>query len=105
VPRFGLVGYIVSVYIVELVNCALSLGRLVFVADIKIKTSWISRPLISILISCFISRFIFSSPLITDIGYGIQLAFTFALMVFFMRITGAITKNDVEYLKNTVKNS
>lgn len=105
VPRFGLVGYIISVYIVELVNCALSLGRLVLVADVKIKISWIVRPLISIIIACFISRFIFINPIITDINYGIQLAFTFALITFFMRITGAITKNDVEYLKNTVKKS
>lgn len=105
VPRFGLVGYIVSVYIVELVNCALSLGRLVFVADVKIKISWIIRPLISIAIACFISRFVFTNPAITNVSYGIQLAFTFALIIFLMRITGAITKNDVEYLKNTVKKS
>ncbi len=105
VPRFGLTGYIISVYIVELVNCALSLGRLVLVASIKVKTGWILRPLISIILACFISRFIFTSQLITDIGYGIQLAFTFALILLFMRITGAITKNDIEYLKSTVKNS
>ncbi len=105
VPRFGLVGYIASVYLVELVNCALSLGRLIYVTDLKVKISWIIKPLISIMISCFTSRFLFSLSFITDIGYGIQLAFTFSLMIFFMRITGAITKSDVEYMKNTVKNS
>jgi len=105
VPRFGLVGYVVSVYLVELVNCALSLGRLIYVTDLRVKIGWIIRPLISVVCACFVSRMIFSIPLITDISYTVELAFTFALMLFSMRLTGAITKNDIEYMKNTVKNS
>ncbi len=105
VPRLGIVGYVASVYLVELVNCALSLGRLIYVTDLKMKMSWIIKPLLSVLCACFISRAVFLSPLIYDISYGIRLAFTFALMLFLMRIMGAISKSDLEYMKNAVKNS
>ncbi len=105
VPRFGLEGYIASVYFVEIVNCALSLGRLIFVLSLKVKASWITKPLLSVLIACFASRAVFLLPFVYNVSYGIQLCFTFALTLLIMRITGAISKSDVEYMKNTVKNS
>ena len=105
VPRFGLVGYIASVYLVEIVNCALSLGRLIHVTSLSVKTGWIIRPLISVLSACFVSRLIFSNLALTNVSYSVELAFTFALILALMRITGAITQKDLAYIKNTVKNS
>ncbi len=105
VPRFGLVGYIASVYLVEIVNCALSLGRLIHVTSLSVKTGWIIRPLISVLSACFVSRLIFSNLALTNVSYSVELAFTFALILALMRITGAITRKDLAYIKNTVKNS
>ncbi len=103
VPRFGLEGYIASVYLVEIVNCALSLGRLIKVTDLNVKAGWIVRPLISVLSACFISRIIFSSLALTNISYGIELAFTFALMLAAMRLSGAVTRKDIEYVRGILK--
>ena len=105
VPRFRLKGYIASVYIVEMVNCALSLGRLICVTDLKVKIGWIIRPLISVFCACFIARIIFSNLALTNVSYTIELAFTFALILAFMRMTGAVSRKDLDYIKNTVKNS
>ena len=103
VPKFGLVGYIASVYFVEMVNCALSLSRLIKVTNLTVKAGWIIRPLISVFFACFISRFIFTHPCFTNVSYGICLAFTFALTTAIMRLTGALTKKDILYLKKLIK--
>jgi hypothetical protein len=70
-----------------------------------VKIGWIIRPLISVFSACFVARFIFSNLSLTNVSYPIELAFTFALILAFMRITGAITSHDMAYIKNTVKNS
>lgn len=102
VPRFGLTGYIVSVYIVEVVNSALSLFRLVSVMDLKVCICWVTRPFIAVFISCIISKMIFSLSFIT-VNYVIRLIFTVALSAAIMRLTGAVTKNDIAYFKNLLK--
>ncbi len=102
VPRFALTGYIASVYMVEIANCALSLGRLVYVSKLSIRIGWVTRPFIAIMLSFFISRMIFSvSSLTVSPVIGVMLCT--ALCFFFMRITGAVTKSDIFYIKNTVK--
>ncbi len=102
VPRFGLVGYIASVYLVELVNCALSLGRLIFVTSLTVRISWIVRPFFSVFFSAFASRILFCTiPFPVD--YSIQMAFTVLMTAGIMIIFKAVTKNDLDYIKSTIK--
>ena len=55
VPRFGIAGIIITVYVSSIFNTGLSLLRLIKVTEIKIKVLWITAPLIiSILILFFI---------------------------------------------------
>lgn len=51
VPKFGTSGYVVCVYAAELINAALSIGKMITETKAKISPSWILRPLCSILIS------------------------------------------------------
>ena len=56
VPKFGPVGYIVCVYIAELVNAALSIGKMVRETDISFSPLWIVRPVLSVFISTSFMR-------------------------------------------------
>ena len=67
-PRLGIVGYIVTVYFTELINAALSISRLLCISGARPSVkNIIVKPLICIILSAYISRFIsemfsFSSP-------------------------------------------
>lgn len=100
VPRFALPGYIASVYIVEIINCAMSLGRLVYVTGLRLKMDWVVKPFVSILLSFILTKTVFSffSP-----AYSVQMVLCITLTLVLMRITGAVTKYDINYIKNTVK--
>lgn len=102
VPRFGLMGYIAAVYILEIFNCALSLGRLVKITGVRPMTGWIIRPLISVLLACATVRAISLSPVIC-ISVPVRLAMTVTLSAFLMRICGAVKKSDILYVKNVIK--
>ncbi len=56
VPKFGPTGYIVCVYIAELVNAALSIGKMVRETDISFSPLWIVRPVLSVFISTSFMR-------------------------------------------------
>lgn len=59
VPRFGIAGIIITMYISSIFNTGLSLLRLIQVTEIRIKILWIAVPLIiSILVAVFIKSFI-----------------------------------------------
>ena len=57
-PRYGIYGYILTVYFTETVNAALSIARLLSVSKIKpLVSKRVFRPLLAIIISTFFSRY------------------------------------------------
>ena len=51
-PRFGIMGYIATVYFTEIINATLSITKLLVVTKTKVKIfDWIAKPLLSIIIS------------------------------------------------------
>ena len=58
-PRYGIMGYIVTVYFTELINATLSITKLLCVAKIKFKIfDWLAKPIIAIIASTAIIRFL-----------------------------------------------
>ncbi len=102
VPRLGISGYITAVYILEIFNCALSLGRLVHITGVRPRVSWILRPLASVLLACTAVRAVSLIPELC-ISVPLQLALSFPIAALLMRMTGAVTKRDIAYLKNVIK--
>ncbi len=65
IPTKGVLGYIVIIYISEMINAFLSISRLMEVSDFDIKPfSWTTVPAISILVSCFFAKSVFGNSLI-----------------------------------------
>lgn len=58
-PKYGIMGYIATVYFTELINATLSITKLLCVTKIRFKTfDWILKPIISIIASAAIIRFL-----------------------------------------------
>lgn len=54
-PRFGIMGYIITVYFTEIVNAALSITKLLIVSKIKVRLlDWVVKPLCASVISTFL---------------------------------------------------
>lgn len=58
-PRYGIMGYIITVYFTELINAALSITKLLFVTKFKFKLfDWLIKPIFSIIVSMAIVRWL-----------------------------------------------
>ena len=61
-PRYGIMGYVITVYFTETVNATLSITKLILVSKIKFKIfDWLAKPLLSIILSCTVISFILHS--------------------------------------------
>lgn len=51
-PRFGIMGYVITVYFTEIINATLSITKLICVTKVRVRIfDWIVKPLFSIVIS------------------------------------------------------
>ena len=58
-PRYGIMGYIVTVYFTEIINATLSITKLLCVTKIKFKVfEWVFKPILAIIASTAATRFI-----------------------------------------------
>ena len=58
-PKMGIAGYILTVYFTEIINATLSIARLFTVMSVRPKLmEWVAKPIISIISSCALSRFV-----------------------------------------------
>ncbi|MBR4295633.1 MAG: oligosaccharide flippase family protein [Clostridia bacterium] len=106
-PNYGIFGYIITIYITELANAALSILRLISITDIRPRVfKWVFAPLISVLGSSAVSRFIFGYlnlpiSLTTEVVLNacLMLIFYFA----FIRFTGAMSRRDYAWFNGALK--
>ena len=103
-PKYGLSGYIVTIYITELVNFALSFFRLLVKTktDIHIAKTLIS-PAFSIITTSFFVKAIFSFAQIQASETKILIVkciFAVFVYYFLIRLTKGISKSDALWLKN-----
>lgn len=106
VPRYGIMGYIVTIYIAEIVNASLSIGRLMHITKFRLP---IKRLLIAP-IFCAIGAGALSNLLFYIIFIPIGIVSTvlgiliFILLYFIlMSITGAFSDDDAEWIKSIFK--
>ena len=60
-PKYGIMGYVITVYFTELVNATLSITKLICVTNIKLKViNLVAKPILAIIISTAILRFFLS---------------------------------------------
>ena len=58
-PRYGIMGYIVTVYFTEIINATLSITRLLCATRVRFRIfEWVGKPIITIILSTALTRFI-----------------------------------------------
>ena len=66
-PRYGIMGYVITVYFTETVNATLSITKLILVSKIKFKIfDWLAKPLLSIILSCTAVSFILTELAVAE---------------------------------------
>ena len=104
-PRFGIMGYIITVYFTEIVNATLSITKLLIVTKTKVRIfDWIVKPICSAIISTFaVSRILYLSASVAHsrVGLFLHIAFIAVIYIFLLILFRAIS---VKKIMRSVKN-
>lgn len=94
VPVLGIRGYIIMLYAGTIFNASLSINRLIVVSKVKFRLyEWVILPLISITMSCLVTKVLFLCPVIFSM---LGVSFFYILLLFIFR---CITRQDVRWFK------
>ena len=98
VPRLGIAGYLVTVYVCEIMNGALSIARLLRVSGLRVRVGdWIVRPIAASVLSVAAVRLLSSLPLpLVGNGGSVAARIVLAVLLYFaaLRLTGAIRRGE-----------
>lgn len=100
-PRSGISGYIACIFVTEILNCALSLGRLLYVTGIKLRIlARVASPAVCVAGACsctvlILNLFSLSASAAAIIGIVCSLL----LYLFFLISTGTLGEEERFWLK------
>lgn len=107
VPRMGINGYIIVIYICETLNAVLSIARLIKVTDMRADIlSWVGKPLFGIIVSTGTVHFLSAYPLPLIGSTGSMPARLLAVVIIYigmMFLLGAVNKNDLKWASGIVR--
>ncbi|MEE0967961.1 MAG: oligosaccharide flippase family protein [Clostridia bacterium] len=102
-PRFGMKGYVITIYITELINASLSISKLISATDLRPKIlRWIFAPLISVIGASAFGRLIFgiiNTPVSVTGEVVLDALVMLFIYIFLINITGALNRRDRAWLK------
>ncbi|MBE6632499.1 MAG: hypothetical protein E7623_07355, partial [Ruminococcaceae bacterium] len=105
-PKYGIWGYVITIYVTELINASLSIIKLLSVTDMRPKVyRWVFSPLLSIIGAASIGRIIFSIvniPLPTSAQVVICGVVIALFYIVFINLTGGILPRDRAWLKKAI---
>ena len=106
-PKMGISGYVVIIFITELFNTSFSIMRLLNLTGVKTPIiKWVLKPLVSVILSTVIVRFLFDFNIMTAIfgiiAYGkgavfLEIGISAILYIIISRVIGAISREDIEW--------
>ena len=105
IPKFGILGYILIIYVCEIINTSLSVFKLIRISKLKIDfINWIAKPIFAVIGAICITRII-SAIIITH--YTILLlcfAIFITILVYLILLVGlfAILPNEIKINKNNI---
>ncbi len=104
-PKIGIYGYIIVIYITELLNASFSIIRLLNKTKIKPRVlKWIVKPILSIVLATFSCRFafnyIFSYLLsLSKLSLILEIIICVVLYILFSKLCGSISKEESALVK------
>lgn len=107
-PKWGIYGYIICIFAMEVLNASLSIVRLLQRCDVKVEiVRWVIKPLICVIGSTSITNIIMSFDFmgsLSRIWYScIGIVICIIIYMILLRITRSFNGDDIKWLKNAVK--
>ena len=104
VPRFGIWGYIVTIYVSELFNTVCSITHLLMISRTPVRLcKWIYKPLFCIVCSTSVVRFLLEKTAfrVESAAFSIILHIVAVILVYILllRLTRAVERDDVVWVK------
>ena len=101
IPRYSVTGYIVILFVSEIINFYLSIRRLIKVCRLEIDlVNGILKPAICILGSFFLVRMLVSGAVDGKLILTAVITFTSAVYLLFLTITGSVSGGDIKWFKS-----
>lgn len=98
VPLFGVKGYAATIIVSELINASLSIWKLISVTGMRAELfRWLLRPLASATFAAAAVRYVSTSACGGSVALSVTA--TAALYAAFLIVTGAVTSEDIGYLR------
>jgi len=100
VPRMGIAGCVLTIYVTELLNLALSITRLLRISGFRPRVfHLVIRPLFAAVGAVSLLELVFRLvPALGALPLFVQIALSALLYVFLLRITGTFAKKDTRWL-------
>ncbi|MBQ7319329.1 MAG: polysaccharide biosynthesis C-terminal domain-containing protein [Clostridia bacterium] len=107
VPMLGIYGYLVTIYVTEIVNATLSIVRLLRVSGVKVfPGKWLLKPMASILLAALLTHLLvcisagipFAFTLPAEASLVLQILLTVALYLILARLFGALRQQELAWL-------
>ena len=99
-PRYGIMGYIITVYFTEIINATLSITKLLCVTKVRFKVfAWVAKPIIAIIVSTAATRFILyelNSFAQTKLEVTLHIVIISALYFLILLLTKALSLNRIK---------
>ena len=104
-PKFGITGFIITVYFTEIINATLSVTYLLNVCEIKVKIfEWIAKPLFSIIVATSVIRYIFSGFSIVATNKTQAILHIFIGAFFYLIVLFSTKAIKAEEIKSIIEN-
>ena len=98
-PRYAIAGYLVTIYVTEMLNAFLSANRLIKVTKVPIKPcSCILGPVLAIFGGCMASRLISSALPLSAFSLTLEIVLTVLFYLAFLLLSRSLTKEDVHWI-------
>ena len=104
-PRFGIIGYVITIYLTEIVNASLSIMLSITGMRTNIR-KWVFAPLLSVVGAASVSRILIGTVSLSVSGVTEVVICSFAVFFFYIiliRLTGGISKTDIKYLRGVFR--
>ncbi len=107
VPVWGVYGYVMIIFIMEIINASLSIIRLLKKCNTEVLImKWVLKPLICIVGATSVTRFIMAADALSALNYGActVLGITLCTVVYFALLLGtfSVTGSDIRWLRAAV---
>ncbi len=103
IPRYGILGYLISIYFSELFNTVLSITHLLSISKTPVRLlKWVYKPLLSVVGATAIGKLLLSAipfPFSGGAAVAFHCLFVSALYLALLFLIGGIEKDDLKWLQ------